>query len=419
MKITKIETIHLADFPYILFVAVHTDEGLVGYGDTYYMTGSVREFIHEFAAPMLIGHDPRNIELHWKRIYEMIAHIVGKGAEMRGLSAIDVALWDIMGQAANMPIWQVLGGAARDRIMTYNTCGGPSYGRPTKGAKNAYGIPSGSEGKYEDLFAFLTDAGALAEDLVSEGLLGMKIWPFDFVAHTPGGFDNWATFGGWGDRTRTQLGGQRIADPDLDRCLAPFRQIRDAVGDKIEIMVEGHGFWSLPAAKKIAHALEPFNPAWLEDFMRADDVGALAELQRSTTIPVVASEYLTTRYEYKPVLEQRAADIIMIDPTWAGGITETKKICTMAETYKRPVAMHDCTGPFTLYAGIHIAINATNALYQESLRSYLRVTYPQMVTEVPIVEAGHILAPSGAGLGTTLLPEARTRPDATVRETVA
>ena len=76
------------------------------------------------------------------------------------------------------------------------------------------------------------------------------------------------------------------------------------------------------------------------------------------------------------MLEQRAADIIMIDPTWAGGITESKKIATMAETYKRPVAMHDCTGPFTLYAGVHLAINATNAVYQESLRSYLRVTYP-------------------------------------------
>ena len=419
MKITKIETVHLADFPFILFVAVHTDSGIVGYGDTFYMAGSVREYLHEFAAPMLIGHDPGNIELHWKRLYDVSAHIVGKGAEIRGLSAIDVALWDILGQAANMPVWQLLGGAARDRIMTYNTCGGPSYGRPTRAGGGAYGVESGPSGKYEDLAAFMTDAGALAQDLLSEGLLGMKIWPFDFVAHDPGEFDLWPTFGASFDRNRTRLGGQRISDGDLDRCLTPFRQIRDAVGDKMEIMVEGHGFWSLPAAKKIAQALEPFGVAWLEDFMRADDIGAIAELQRSTTIPVVASEYLTTRYEYKPLLEQRAADIVMIDPTWAGGITETKKICTMAEAYKRPVAMHDCTGPFTLYAGLHIAINATNALYQETVRSYLRVTYPQMVTVVPTVEAGHVLAPAGAGLGTTLAPDVRSRPDVTIRETTA
>ncbi len=214
------------------------------------------------------------------------------------------------------------------------------------------------------------------------------------------------------------MGGHYIDRKGLDQALEPFRKIRSAVGDKMEIMVEGHGFWSLPAAKQIARAVEEFQPFWLEDLMRADDVEALAELGRSTTTPILASEYLTTRYEYKPVLEARAADIIMIDPTWAGGITESKKIATMAEAYKRPVAMHDCTGPFTLNAGVHLAINATNALYQESLRSYLRVTYPEMVTEIVTVEQGHILAPTGPGLGTTLLPEVRQRPDVTIVESV-
>jgi hypothetical protein len=159
---------------------------------------------------------------------------------------------------------------------------------------------------------------------------------------------------------------------------------------------------------------DPMPGQTIEDIMRADDIEALAELGRSTTTPILASEYLTTRYEYKPVLEARAADIIMIDPTWAGGITESKKIATMAEAYKRPVAMHDCTGPFTLNAGVHLAINATNALYQESLRSYLRVTYPEMVTDIVTVEQGHLLAPTAPGLGTTLLPDVRKRPDVTI-----
>ena len=106
----------------------------------------------------------------------------------------------------------------------------------------------------------------------------------------------------------------------------------------------------------------------------------------------------------------------MIDPTWAGGITECKKICTMAETYKRPVAMHDCTGPFTLFAGIHLAINATNAIYQESVRAYLRVNYPELVTELPVIEKGHILAPTKPGIGTSLLPDVRKREGAVVRE---
>lgn len=104
----------------------------------------------------------------------------------------------------------------------------------------------------------------------------------------------------------------------------------------------------------------------------------------------------------------------MIDPTWAGGITEGKKIAALAETYKRPVALHDCTGPLTLFAGVHLAINATNAVYQESVRAYLRVTYPGLVTELVRVEDGHILAPTAPGLGTALLPDVRRRPDATV-----
>ena len=414
MKLTKIETIHLADYPRILFVVLHTDEGVTGHADTFYMTDAVRGFVHEFAAPMLLGHDPRQIELHWRRLYDALTHIVGKGAEMRGLSAIDVALWDILGQAAGLPIWQLLGGAARDRIKTYNTCGGPSYGRPTKGG-GGYGTDSqGGAGQYEDLIAFMTRADELALDLLSEGITAMKIWPFDFVAQVPGAFDNWRSFGGSFDTGLKTIGGQRIDVADLDRALEPFRKIRGAVGNQMEIMVEGHGFWSLPAAKQIAHAVEEFRPAWLEDLMRADDVGALAELQRSTTIPVLASEYLTTRWEYKPLLEQRAAEIIMIDPTWAGGITESKKIATMAEAWKRPVSFHDCTGPFTLFAGLHLAINATNAIYQETVRAYLRITYPNMVTDGVIVENGHLLAPSAPGLGTTLLPEIRNRPDATV-----
>lgn len=414
MRITSLETIRLPEYPSILFVAVHTDAGLTGYADTCYMPDAVAGYIHGFAAPMLLGHDPLAIELHWRRLYEVIAHSVGKGAELRGLSAIDVCLWDILGQAAGMPVWQVLGGAARDRIRTYNTCGGPNYGKSTKGG-TGYGTDAATTGKYEDLAAFMERADELALDLLGEGISGMKIWPLDYVAHFPGGWDNWREFRGMFDPTIRSLGGQRIGAEDLNRALEPFRKIRKAVGDRMEIMVEGHGLWSLPPAKAIASALEEFRPAWLEDLIRADDVDALADLRRGTSCPILASEYLATRYEYRPLLEKQAADIVMIDPTWAGGITECKKVCAMAEAYKRPVAMHDCTGPFTLYAGIHLAINATNAVYQESVRAYLRVNYPDLVTELPMIENGEILAPTKSGLGTTLVPDVRTRPGAVVR----
>jgi len=415
MKITSLETVQLPDYPSLLFLAVHTDAGFVGCADTCYVPDAVAGYIHKFAAPMLLGHDPLQIELHWRRLYEVIAHTVGKGAELRGLSAIDVALWDILGQAAGMPVWQVLGGAARERIKTYNTCGGPHYGRSAKGG-TGYGTDTGS-GPYEDLIAFMERADELALDLLSEGIRGMKIWPFDYVAHHPGGWPEWRSFRGMFDPGIRSLGGHDISAADIERGLEPFRNVRKAVGDRMDVMLEGHGLWSLPAALKIARAVEEFRPAWLEDLMRADDLNALAELRRGTPTPILASEYLATRYEYKPLLEKQAVDIVMIDPTWAGGITECKKVCTMAETYKRPVAMHDCTGPLTLFAGIHLAINATNAVYQETVRAYLRVNYPDLVTELPVIEDGHILAPTKPGLGTQLLPDLRTRAGATVVET--
>src|SRR5437868_14272196 len=122
MKITAIETIHLPEYPSILFVAVHTDAGLIGYSDTCYMPDAVAGYVHGFAAPMLLGHDPLAIELHWRRLYEVIAHTVGKGAELRGLSALDVCQLDILGQAAGMPVRQLLRGAARVRVRIYNMC---------------------------------------------------------------------------------------------------------------------------------------------------------------------------------------------------------------------------------------------------------------------------------------------------------
>ena len=167
VKITKIETIHLGDYPHLLFVAVHTDEGLVGYGDTFYMTDAVRGYIHEFAAPMLLGHDPLAIELHWRRLYEVIAHIAGKGAEIRGLSAIDVALWDIFGQAAGDAGLATAGrrGARPDQDLQHLRRAGlwPSDARQLATA------PIATAGKYEDLIGFMTGADELALDLLARG----------------------------------------------------------------------------------------------------------------------------------------------------------------------------------------------------------------------------------------------------------
>jgi galactonate dehydratase len=370
---------------------VHTDEGLTGHGDTFMMAEGIAGYIHERAAPKLLGQDPANIGRIWTSLYDRdAARFGGQGIEVRAISGIDVALWDLLGQAVGRPIYQLLGGAARDRVPIYNTCGGPAYGRPPYAAL-------GTPGDLEDLWAWNNEPEALAQDLLSEGVTAMKIWPFDQIG------------------LRNE--GLSITAAELEEGLEPVRRIRKAVGSKMRIMIEGHGFWRLPAAVKIARALEEYDIEWLEDLLLAHDIGAIRMLREQTRIPVLASEYLVTRHQFLPLLEQRAADIVMLDPTWTGGITESHKIASLVDAFGLPVTMHDCTGPFTLLAGVHLAFAAPNATYQETVRAYIRTWYRDVVPSSVTIERGAILPPTAPGIGTSLLPDVRKRADATVRLT--
>jgi L-alanine-DL-glutamate epimerase-like enolase superfamily enzyme len=388
MRITRIETIRLDDTPYVLYVRVHTDEGITGTGDTFMMAEALEGYIHGRAAPKLLGKDPLRIQHHWTSLYDNdAARFGGQGIEVRAISAIDVALWDILGQVTGQPVYQLLGGASRDRLPIYNTCGGPAYGRPPL-------EPHGRPGFLEDLHAWHTAPEELAEDLLSEGISAMKIWPFDDFGIANQGLS--------------------ITPVELDAGLEPVRRIRAAVGSRMRIMIEGHGFWRLPAAIRIVRALEPYDIEWLEDMLLAHDIGALAELKAATTIPILASEYLVTRHQFLPLLERRAADIVMLDPTWTGGITESHKIGSLVDTFGLPVTMHDCTGPFTLLAGVHLALAAPNATFQETVRAYIRTWYRDVVPHSVTIENGFILPPTEPGIGTSLLPDVTGRADATV-----
>lgn len=398
MAISGIETITMdqdVGLPGLVFVNIHTDDGIVGHGETYYTPSAVEGFLHDFAAQILIGSDESHIERTWRTLYDLAARFGARGVEMRAISAIDLALWDIAGKRAGLPLHHLLGGAVHDEIPVYNTCGGPTYGR---GRLPAHGL-TGGYGSMEDLHGFLERPAELAVELLEYGFRAMKIWPFDRIAQ--------------------EHGGKHIRADNLAGGLAPFAAIREEVGDAIDIMVEGHGYWSLPAATRIARSLEPFGPAWIEDFILAHRPSALRRLRESTSIPVSVSEYLMTRWEYLPVLEEEAADYLMVDPTWAGGITESRKIASLVDTYGLPVTMHDCTGPFTMLAGMAIAATSPNAIYQEVVRAYLHHVYPQWVDFVPTVHDGAVGLPDGPGLGANLDPELGDRPGYRARRTVA
>jgi galactonate dehydratase len=402
MKITAVETIELAEFPFLFWLRLHTDDGIIGTGETFWAPAPVAAYVHGNAAAYLVGKDPRDIELHDRRLGSVYVGARDSGAEMRGNSAINLALWDIYGQALGEPVWRLLGGRTHESVPVYNTCAGYGHIRATK--RNAlfertedWSLKAGdaAEGPYEDLLAWRFDADKLAESLLSEGIAAMKIWPFDVAAEASNG--------------------TRISGLDLDKALEPFRKIRDAVGNRMEIMVELHGLWTLPPALRIAEALKAYDVAWLEEPIRFNEIDALADLARHTAIPIAASERLATRQIFKQVIERRAASIIMIDLAWCGGLSEARKIANMAEASELPVTLHDCTGPIVFAASVALSATLPNVNWQEAVRAYYSGWYREVADPLPRVESGRVWPLEGAGLGLKLKPEVLTRADATVR----
>jgi L-alanine-DL-glutamate epimerase-like enolase superfamily enzyme len=399
MKITAVETIGLEEFPNILWVHIHTDEGIVGLGETFYAVAPVAEHIHQTCAPYLLGKNPLEIDRHSRQFLNTYLGFNSVGVEMRAASAVDIALWDLFGQFTGQPIYQLLGGASRDKVRVYNTCAGYQYVRakPVQGTEN-FGLPAKADKKnrpYEDLLAFKTDAGELAKSLLEMGITGMKIWPFDEAAEASNG--------------------SYISNADLKKAMKPFEQIRKAVGDKMDIHVEFHSMWNLPTAIRIAEALEQFDPFWYEDPIKMNNIDAVADYAHRTNVWVTASETLGTRWGFRELFEKQAVSVCMLDVGWTGGLSEAKKIATMAEAYSLPVAPHDCTGPILLTASVHLSLNCPNTLVQEMVRAFYYDWYGNLVTQLPPVKDGYISAPKGPGLGTKLQASVLKRKDVTRR----
>lgn len=399
MKVTALETIRSAEHPNLLWVQVQTDEGLVGLGETFYGPAAAEGHVHGIIAPYLIGKDPTNIEAHQAHLTGYVG-FVGASAEMRGRSAVDIALWDILGQAKGMAICDLLGGRVREKIKVYNTCAGYSYvqTKATQGTNN-FGLSGAKTGEYEDLDAFLHRADDLAHSLLEMGIDAMKIWPLDYAAEASSGY--------------------RISPEDLKKGLEPFEKIRKAVGDKMDVAYELHSLWARPEAIKIARALEQYKPMWVEDPVFMDHMHSIGEVARATRSPIAVGETRGGRADFRGLLELEALAMVIMDIAWCGGVSEAKKIATMAEPWHTPVAFHDCTGPVALTVSTHLALNVRNCWVQEIVRAFYYGWYHRYMTELPPIEKGMITVPKGAGLGTKLQPDVLTRPGVTVKRTTA
>jgi L-alanine-DL-glutamate epimerase-like enolase superfamily enzyme len=394
MKITAIETLRLGEHPNLLWVRVHTDEGLTGLGETWFGAAAAEADVHDRIASMVLGEDPQRVE-HLNRRMRPYVGFCGTGAEMRALSAVDVALWDLFGQATGRPLVDCLGGATRASIPVYNTCAGPSYVSKTSAVRPenfGLGGPAGAGRRYEDLDAFLHRADELAASLLEMGISSMKIWPFDLAAGAVDGMD--------------------ISTEDLKRGLEPFEKVRAAHGQRMRLKAELHGLWGLTAAKKICAALEPLGMDWVEDPIWMDRPGELAALAAATRAPLAGGETLGGLGQVQALIDTRAIATPIIDVTWGGGITFARKAAALAEARGLPIAFHDCSGPVTLAASTHLALAAPNVREQEIARGMYFGWYQDLVDQPPPLTRGTITVPPGPGLGCRLQPGLERRGDA-------
>lgn len=394
--IRSLRTYRLPDRPSLIWLELATDDGLVGLGETFRGAATVDTCLHEELAPWLLGRDARHIEGISRHLLTPYVGYNSSGAEVRAASAVDIALWDLAGQRQGVPIYQALGGGARPTIPVYNTCAG--YAFNTNGKRRDIGATDQSDGPYDDQVAFMRDAGTLAKSLLAEGYKAMKIWPFDIYAPASQG--------------------HLISLPDLEKGLEPFRLIREAVGNQIEVMCELHSLFGGHSALRICQALEDYDVFWVEDPLnKMDDVAGLADLRRRTRVQICGSETLGGLRPFRDLLAGDALDVVMLDLAWCGGFTEGRKIAALAQAYNRPLAPHDCTGPVTLMAGLHMALHAPTAIYQEVVRATLATWYRDIVTQLPVIEGGEAQPPVAAGLGTKLQDSFKQQPGLIVRET--
>ena len=400
MKIIGVETLHAAAYGNLVWVRLHTNEGIVGLGETFRNPEATIAYVHETCAPHLIGKDPTQRELVMHRMTRRIGnHFNGfpsRSIEVRGNSAIDMALWDLSGKACGLPIHRMLGGPFRTECRTYNTCAGSSYNNQIRHGYNTDLLSRddpapGVIDAREDLLLQVYEPAQLARELLEDGVTAMKIWPFDVFA------------------LRSE--GQDISAADLRKAIWPIEQIRAAVGDKMDIMIEYHGLWQLPPALRIAAALADYDIYWHEEPIWMQNFDDLARYRDHVGGRVAGSENFGTLPWYREVFMRGAVDVANFDIAWIGGISEAQRIAHLAAAFDRTIAPHDCTGPVTLLANAHLAAACPNALIVETVRAYTQGFYADIVTQLPPIRQGMIAPTEDPGIGAALSPAFLARSD--------
>lgn len=312
MAIAEIELLQVP--PRWLFLKITTKNGLVGWGEPVVegRASTVEAAVNEMRS-FLIGHPANKIEDFWQMVYRG-GFYRGGPVLMSALSGIDQALWDIKGKALDVPIYELLGGAVRDEIKVYGWIGGETIDDLIEATKRQ-----------------------LVRGFDSVKMVGTE-WPM-----------------------------QWLDSPDnVNRAAERVKAVREFVGDKVGIGIDLHGRAHKAMAKQFAKAFEPYQPYFLEEPILSENVDAFQDLHAYTSIPIATGERLYSRWDFKPLFEQNAIDIAQPDASHAGGISEMRRIATMAEAYDVAIAPHCPLGPISLASALQIDFSCHNALIQET-----------------------------------------------------
>jgi galactonate dehydratase len=345
MEVTDYELFEVP--PRWLFLKVETDSGIVGWGEPVLegraqtATTAVRELLENY----LVGEDPAEIERHWQQMYRG-GFYRGGPILMSALSGIDQALWDIKGKRHDLPVYELLGGKARDRVRLYDHFGGST---PEEVAESARAS-------------------------VENGFSMIKSGPSVSWRHV----DSPAT---------------------IEETRALVRAAREAVGDDVDIALDFHGRLSVPMAKRVVAELEQFAPMFYEEPVVPEKNGELSRIASKTTVPIATGERMYTRWEFAPVLENGAVDVVQPDVSHAGGITELRKIAAIAEVSDAAVAPHSPLGAVALAACLQVDACTHNAIVQEQV--VLQDDVPTYLNDDAVFDHddGYVDVPTGPGLG--------------------
>ena len=367
MKVTGLETIVIDNVPPYrggrkwLFIKLSTDEGIVGLGER--VSGGVTNLapqiamLNDLCEQFVIGQNPFNVELIWQRMFSTPHDYRHPGMDRTpAMSAIEIALWDIIGKATNQPIYNLLGGQFHERLRAY-----------------AY-MPS--EGVWEQP----EKARDIAQQLVAEGWSACKTDPFQPLFPYPRDFPL----------------------KEIKHAASIFRHIREAVGDELEVGIGTHSQFSTAGAIRVAKIFEEYEPIWFEEPVPPEMVEEMARVAAQTSIPIASGERLATKYDFANALEKQAIGIVQVDVGQCGGILEAKKIAAIAEAHHALIAPHMYVGPIAAAAAIQLDTCSANFMLQEFNDGPLH----REIFEEPIVaKNGYITPPKGPGLGLVLNEE--------------